>query len=96
MRRNSQEIVLLFHCITGGVRLLGDDCSQCCKHCAINGPCVIEEGADNFLDNVFVIFVLKGWWSLLLRRIAPLIHSEALHVGMVGLEVAAATCDGNA
>ena len=63
---------------------MGDDCSQCCKHCAINNPCVIEEGADNFLDNVFVIFVLKGWWSLLLRRIAPLIHSEALHVGMVG------------
>jgi hypothetical protein len=53
-RGSVQKLLYLFHCVLSGACLLSSNRPQCRKHNAVNTSCMIEESADDLLDDFFV------------------------------------------
>ncbi len=51
-----KKLQYLGHCVLGRVRLLCSQGSKCCKHSAVDASCIVEESANDFLDEFLAFF----------------------------------------
>jgi len=80
-----EELCEGFHGGFGAFCLLRGQSAECCEHGGINGPGIVEEYPDDFLD-MFAICCVQGWgWRRGLVQIGFWHHSLAfaMHVGNV-------------